>query len=119
MGREVELYFHKLIRNAGIRGLRSHLKSIPGKPDFANTQKRVAIFIDSCFWHGCKAHLRMPASNVDYWNMKITRNVRRDREVSRELRRRGWRVLRIWAHDLKASQNKKSLLAVIKRRLES
>jgi len=62
---------------------------------------RIAVFIDGCFWHACQKHCRMPASNRDYWERKIGRNAERDKRVNRELRRRGWRVVRIWEHEIK------------------
>ncbi|MCX5734950.1 MAG: very short patch repair endonuclease [candidate division NC10 bacterium] len=67
-----------------------------GKPDFVFPNHRLAIFVDGCFWHGHPTKCRLPKSNRDYWTKKILRNVTRDREVSRTLRKMGWRVLRIW-----------------------
>ena len=72
-----------------------------GKPDFVFPKHRLAIFVDGCFWHGCPRHLRKPKGNRIFWREKILRNRKRDRLVSRNLRRSGWRVLRIWEHDLK------------------
>ena len=54
------------------------------------------MFVDGCFWHGCPRHGTSPKGNARFWREKIARNRERDREVNRELRRRGWRVLRIW-----------------------
>lgn len=59
------------------------------------------IFIDSCFWHGCEKHCRLPSTRAKYWRDKIERNKRRDREVNRHYEERGWRTVRIWEHDLK------------------
>jgi DNA mismatch endonuclease (patch repair protein) len=75
-------------------------KGIYGNPDFANRKEKVAIFIDGCFWHGCRKHFKLPTSNEEFWRKKIERNIRRDREVTRSLRRDGWRVIRVWEHDL-------------------
>ena len=69
---------------------------LPGKPDFIFRAEKVAVFVDGCFWHGCPRHGRMPKTRVAFWTVKLARNVRRDRTVSRELRKRGWRMLRVW-----------------------
>ncbi len=84
------------------RGLRYRLNySLPGKPDIVFVKPRVAVFIDSCFWHGCPQHLRMPKSNKEYWDSKISRNVARDAEVNAEYADSGWKQLRFWEHELK------------------
>ena len=70
------------------------------RPDFIFRQARLAVFVDGCFWHGCPRHGTKPKSNAAFWRKKISRNQARDRLVTRTLRRAGWRVLRIWEHDL-------------------
>jgi DNA mismatch endonuclease (patch repair protein) len=80
---------------------RKHYTKLSGKPDIAFPAKKVAVFIDGCFWHGCKAHSRIPRSNVPYWTAKIKRNKERDREVTRASKKAGWEVVRLWEHDLK------------------
>lgn len=75
-------------------------KNIIGNPDFVFKEERLAIFVDGCFWHGCKKCYRKPATNRKYWNMKILRNRRRDIILSRLLNDQGIRVLRIWEHEL-------------------
>jgi DNA mismatch endonuclease (patch repair protein) len=59
------------------------------------------VFVDGCFWHGCPRHGTLPKGNARFWREKIARNREREREVDRELRRRGWRVLRIREHELR------------------
>jgi DNA mismatch endonuclease (patch repair protein) len=93
-----------------------YAKDLPGSPDFVFRQEKVATFLDSCFWHGCPKHLRMPASNVDYWEHKIAINKDRDRRQTRELRKSGWRVLRLWEHELKEPER---VIRKIRRALES
>lgn len=84
------------------RGLRFRLYGdLPGKPDIVFVRARIAVFIDSCFWHGCPLHMRMPKSNQNYWNRKIARNVSRDAETNLAYRRSGWTLMRFWEHDLK------------------
>jgi DNA mismatch endonuclease (patch repair protein) len=94
-----ELKFAAILRAQGVTGWRRH-QPIPGRPDFIFRPERLAVFIDGCFWHGCRSHCRMPKSRVSFWTNKISRNMARDREVARLLRHRGWRVLRFWEHDL-------------------
>jgi len=97
----VENEFRGLLKTAGLRSTSGG--DLFGKPDFVFRRARVAIFVDSCFWHGCRWHCRMPASNVEYWSNKIERNKTRDREVTRFYRRAGWTVFRIWEHKLKSN----------------
>jgi DNA mismatch endonuclease (patch repair protein) len=61
--------------------------------------RRVAVFVDGCFWHGCHEHCRMPSSNTDYWPAKIARNVERDRSTDERLAEAGWTVVRVWEHE--------------------
>ncbi len=89
-----------IFRTYGIKRWRRQLPLV-GKPDFTFPQQRVIVFVDGCFWHGCKKHLRMPNDNRQYWQKKISRNIDRDRIAVRRLKEQGWRVLRIWEHDLK------------------
>ena len=69
-----------------------------GKPDFVFRASRIAVFIDGCFWHGCAKCRLEPESNQDYWLEKIHRNKLRDKAVEKELKKRGWRVVRFWEH---------------------
>jgi DNA mismatch endonuclease (patch repair protein) len=94
-----ELVFVKLMRRHGITDWRRGMK-LSGKPDFVFARLRVAVFVDGCFWHACPRHCRMPADNRAFWRAKLARNQARDRLVTRTLRRAGWRVLRIWEHEL-------------------
>ncbi|MCB1077899.1 MAG: hypothetical protein KDM64_08750 [Verrucomicrobiae bacterium] len=64
--------------------------------------ERVALFVDGCFWHGCPKCYRRPKSNQAFWDEKIRKNTARDRAVNRELKRKGWIVVRVWEHELKA-----------------
>lgn len=75
--------------------------NLPGKPDFAFPRQRVAIFVDGCFWHGCPDHYRRPKSRQDFWDAKVAANVNRDCLVNELLAARGWKVLRLWEHELR------------------
>jgi DNA mismatch endonuclease (patch repair protein) len=89
-----ELKAMKLLRENKITGWRRQFP-IFGRPDFAFPKVRVAIFIDGCFWHGCPRCYRAPKSSKKYWSAKVARNKRRDLKVTRELRKDGWKVLRV------------------------
>jgi DNA mismatch endonuclease (patch repair protein) len=69
------------------------------RPDIAFTRRRVAIFVDGCFWHSCPEHGRRPSVNGEYWSPKLERNVQRDQEQSAALQSAGWSVLRFWEHE--------------------
>ncbi|MDG0032703.1 very short patch repair endonuclease [Priestia sp. Y58] len=85
----------------GVR-FRKNDKSLFGKPDISIKKYKVAIFIDSCFWHVCEIHGNKPKSNPDYWNKKLDRNKNRDAQVNLHYKQNGWYVKRIWEHDIKA-----------------
>ena len=106
--KETELALAKLLRAACITGWRRHT-SLLGRPDFTFRKERVVVFVDGCFWHGCPKHSNMPASNRAFWTKKLTGNKERDRLVTRALRQRGWRVLRVWEHDLKRKNQARSV----------
>lgn len=78
----------------------SHVKKIAGIPDIVFRRKKVAVFIDSDFWHGHPTRFTMPQTNREYWDNKIKRNRRRDRQVNSELKALGWQVIRIWEYNV-------------------
>jgi DNA mismatch endonuclease (patch repair protein) len=94
--------FARLLRAARITGWRRHVK-LSGKPDFAFRSRKVLVFIDGCFWHGCSKCYRLPGDNRNYWRAKLAGNHRRDLQVTRLLSERGWQVLRVWEHALKTN----------------
>lgn len=102
----LEMSLRRALWSAGVRGWRLHSNKLPGKPDLVFSTSRVVVFIDSCFWHGCALHLRMPKSNLDYWQAKIGRNKTRDLLNTKELRTLGWRVLRFWEHEIRENAEK-------------
>ena len=113
-GTKLENYFAEKLKEMGLDYCKRNVKGLVGSPDFVYDDVKIAIFIDSCFWHGCRQHLRMPASNRDYWVTKIARNRRKDRQVTKQLKEDGWIVLRIWEHSLKNSRTFKWWLTRIK-----
>ena len=135
--RATELALVRVFRAEGITGWRRHwmLRVARGstsprpspqsgegeafkvRPDFVFPKLRVAVFVDGCFWHGCPKHETKPRNNAAFWRKKFARNIARDRLVTRTLRREGWRVLRIWEHEL-ARKNEARLLRRIRKVLE-
>lgn len=99
--KSTELRLLAILRRNSLKGWRRGYP-LYGKPDFAFVRERVAVFVDGCFWHGCSVHYRRPKSRQDFWDVKVRANMRRDSVVSTELQKRGWRVIRIWEHDLTA-----------------
>jgi len=96
-----EMSFRMLLCTAGLKF--STQNNLPGKPDLIFRRARVAVFLDSCFWHGCRWHCRMPKSNSAYWNEKIDRNRRRDRAIRDDYRKTEWAMARIWEHSIKTN----------------
>jgi len=80
---------------------RKNVKTLMGSPDIAIQKYKVVIFLDSCFFHVCPIHGRIPRSNVEYWEKKLKRNVERDNMVNEFFLQKGWNVMRIWEHEVK------------------
>jgi DNA mismatch endonuclease (patch repair protein) len=120
-----ELRLVRLFREHGIKGWRRHVRVRIGevgmrnkgrlriphssfrsrevKPDFVFPKQRLAVFVDGCFWHGCPRCYQKPKQNAKFWREKIGGNQARDRRVTRQLRKQGWSVCRIWECRLKKS----------------
>ncbi|WP_046176216.1 very short patch repair endonuclease [Domibacillus indicus] len=71
-----------------------------GTPDISISKYKTVIFIDSCFWHSCPVHGKIPKTNEDFWVKKLGRNMKRDLDVNRYYQEEGWCLLRIWEHEL-------------------
>jgi DNA mismatch endonuclease (patch repair protein) len=68
------------------------------RPDVVFTSRRVAVFVDGCFWHACPEHGSQPKNNEWYWSPKLAKNVERDRAADAALEQAGWTVVRLWEH---------------------
>lgn len=106
--KSTELKLIKYLKEYGIKGWRRKYPLL-GNPDFVILKVRLAIFVDGCFWHGCKEHCRLPATNRKYWVEKIDSNIKRDKKINRDLEDKKWLVIRIWEHELKKSNYQKIL----------
>ncbi len=106
--KDTELALVRLFRAHRIAGWRRRLP-VFGKPDFVFPKLKLAVFVEGCFWHGCPRHAAQPKNSGAFWRKKFAANQARDRLVTRTLRRTGWRVLRIWDHEL-ARKNQNRLL---------
>jgi DNA mismatch endonuclease (patch repair protein) len=91
-----------LFRRFNIQGWRRN-QNLTGKPDFAFRKQKVAVFVDGCFWHISPKCYTRPKTNRTFWDRKREDNITRDRRVNRQLRRQGWKVIRIWQHALQKS----------------
>lgn len=90
-----ELRLIQLFRENGISGWRRNYP-LKGHPDFVFLNKRIAIFVDGCFWHGHDCRNTKPKENEEYWAKKITGNQKHDAEITQLFQARGWVVIRIW-----------------------
>ena len=113
-----ELALAKLFRKYGVTGWRRN-QPLFGKPDFTFRRQRVVVFVDGCFWHGCPKHYSMPANNREFWEKKLASNKERDQLVSKTLLQQGWRVIRVWEHELSTSGLLTSRLRKIIKTLQS
>lgn len=99
----IELKLRKELWNRGYR-YRKNVKNLPGKPDIALTQYKIAIFCDSEFFHGKDWEVLKPrlenSNNSEYWIKKISRNMERDDEINKQLLFMGWKVIRFWGKDI-------------------
>lgn len=102
---KIETLFRKELWQSGFRYRKNSSKYF-GKPDIVLPKYKTAIFIDSCFWHGCKKHCRIPTARKKYWTEKIARNAERDKEVSRHYKKLGWKIFRVWEHEMSKNLNK-------------
>src|SRR5215469_12707664 len=98
-----ELALRRALHGLGYRyrkDLRLDLASgVRVRPDIVFTARRVAVFVDGCFWHCCPEHGSQPAANSWYWEPKLLRNVERDRAADAALDEAGWTVIRLWEHE--------------------
>jgi len=113
-GTRLERRVFAMMAGMGLKGWKIHPQGIPGNPDAAFIERKIAIFINGCFWHGCPVCKRpLPVANAGYWSRKIARNVQRDERLRVELKMEGWQVVEVWEHQLKKGRGR------VRRKLRS
>ena len=111
-----EILLRKALWKEGLRGYRKNFKKVPGSPDICFVSKKLAIFINGCFWHRCpKCDLPIPKSNTEFWTAKFERNIERDKKKIKRLKREGWSTLIVWECEIK--KNLGIVLKKMRRRL--
>lgn len=95
-----ELRLIEIFRENNIKGWRRNYK-VKGHPDFVFLDKKIAIFVDGCFWHGHDCRNTRPVDNAEYWQKKRERNIAHDKAITALFESRGWTVIRIWECELK------------------
>lgn len=98
--KSTELKLIQVFEENHIKGWRRNYP-VKGHPDFVFLDKKIAVFVDGCFWHGHDCRNTRPSDNADYWTKKRERNMKHDKEITELFERRGWTVIRIWECELK------------------
>ena len=120
-GTQPELSLRRALWKEGIRGYRLNWKKAPGRPDIAFPARKIAVFVNGCFWHRCPhCQPSLPKSHRSFWNQKFRNNVRRDKDKTLQLKRAGWKVLIVWECKLKKNPQQavigvKKLLSIKKK----
>lgn len=101
---KMEIRVRRALWQKGYR-FRKNDRTLYGSPDISIKKYKLVVFLDSCFWHGCPVHFKLPKINSDFWEQKIRRNTERDAEVTRHYVEEGWTILRFWEHEVKDNIN--------------
>ncbi|WP_426010811.1 very short patch repair endonuclease [Caulobacter sp. DWR2-3-1b2] len=119
-GTKPELLIRRILTDLGAR-YRLHRKDLPGSPDVVMPGRRLAIFVNGCFWHGhdCARGSRVPKANRDYWVAKVARNVARDQRNLTDLTADGWRVETVWECQMKDREALEGRLAEVLKKSSS
>lgn len=108
----------KILRKAlRLKGLKYKLHYGKEKADIALPARKIAIFVDGCFWHQCPKHGHLPKSNKKYWLPKLKKNIKRAKEKDKRLKKKGWKIMHIWEHELKNPKNALMAISKIKKKL--
>lgn len=106
-----ELMIRKALWDEGLKGYRLHWKKVPGRPDIAYPGKKIAIFVNGCFWHRCPyCKPPVPKSHASFWDEKFAKNIERDKRKIEQLEDNSWKTLTIWE-----CQIKKNALACVEK----
>ena len=113
-----EITLRKALWSEGHKGYRLNWKKAPGRPDIAYPGKKIAIFVNGCYWHRCpKCNLPLPKTNTDFWKEKFDKNVKRDKKKNDELLSLDWIVLVFWECDIKSDIS--NLIQKVKKVLDA
>lgn len=111
-----ELLVRQRLREAGLTGYRLQWKKAPGRPDIAFPGRKIAIFVNGCFWHRCPhCNPSVPKRNVEFWEAKFRRNVERDKRAISELEALGWTPITIWECELKRDKIDETMARVVEQ----
>lgn len=108
---KLELVVRRALWKDGYR-YRKNNRKLLGTPDISFPNLKIVVFLDSCYWHGCPLHFKIPKTNTYFWQQKINRNIERDNEVSNHYLEEGWILLRFWEHEV--YKNLEGVLKIIK-----
>jgi DNA mismatch endonuclease (patch repair protein) len=119
-GTALERRLWSMLAGMHVCGWERNPRDIKGKPDVVFRKYKLAIFVDGCFWHGCPHCKRtLPESNSEYWQRKLDRNQKRDKENTCWLTENGWTVIRIWEHEMKSPKARCRIRKSIRKALKS
>ena len=109
-----EIIVRRFLHAKGFR-YRLHNKNIIGKPDLSNQKRKIAVFVNGCFWHrhGCK-RTTTPETNKEFWLEKFNKNIKRDRENIKTLKKDNWTVIVVWECEIKELESNTELNELLK-----
>jgi len=113
--KSTELKLIKIFKEIEIKGWRRNYTIAKSSPDFVFLKKKIAIFVDGCFWHGHDCRTLKPKTNKKYWDEKIKKNRERDIIIKNRIENKGWRVIRIWECEIK--KDKENIILQLKNNL--
>lgn len=112
--KSTELRFRAAMARAGVAGYTVQ-PDMPERPDLAFLDEKVAVYLDGCFWHGCPQHYKPAKTNRREWRAKILRNQERGNAVLASLAGKGWKVFRVWEHDILDTDTLKGIVLRVAR----
>lgn len=111
--KSTEIRLIEIFLENGITGWKRNYP-VKGHPDFVFLKRKIAVFVDGCFWHGHDCRNTRPEENKEFWRKKRERNIKRDQEITERFEKRGWTVIRIWECQLKPKKYRETLLEIVK-----
>jgi len=100
-----ELCLRKVLLINKIRNFKTNY-NLPGKPDLVFAKDKLVVFIDGCFWHKCPKCFIRPVTREKFWEEKIKKNIRRDKQINKIILNLGWQILRFWEHEINRDPEK-------------